>query len=63
MEEIKLYHKVWMALPPSSYIVGIINSCYRPYHQRSRRSVLDMELVFTTAVRWDLSLGSFRSHS
>ena len=33
------------------------------YYQRSKRSVLDMELVFTTAVRCDLSLGSFRSHS
>jgi hypothetical protein len=48
---------------PSSYIVGIYHSFSHPYYQRSKPTVLDMELVFTTAFRWDLSLGSFRSYS
>ena len=61
MEEIKLYHKVWMALPPLLILLGLSIVAIIPLSQGKGPSVL--ELFFTVAVRWVLSLGSFRSYS
>ena len=61
MEEIKLYHKVWMALPPLLILLGLSIVAIIPLSQG--KGPLFWNCFFTVAVRWVLSLGSFRSYS
>ena len=59
MEEIKLYHKVWMALPPLLILLGFtivfLISITKGLNQRF--------WIWDWSLLWDLSLGSFRSYS